>query len=493
VHINPGRDGPRGRHVRGRGTGRCAVNESSEIVELLGPTRLVQRVADQAMQVIPGAEGALIGFSDGHDVTCVSGAGYLLPYIGTTVDLEKSLSGLSIRTRQVLRCDDTNDDLRVDVETCRRLGVASSVCVPLCRGTDTLGVMVVGSSRPNAFSDDDVTLLERLADFMSIAVGLAEDLARVARDLLRLGPPQELLPQGAPGTSARHDESMGRFMVSVLRPDALSHMEARKRTEFVLDHPEMLNIVFQPIVRVATKAIVGVEALARFNIQPVHSPDHWFAEAHRAGLGIELEMLAITKALEQLDHVPRTWYLTCNVGPETIVSVPLAELLSTIDQRRVVMELTEHSRVTDYPALMTRLRALREPGTRLAIDDTGAGFSSLSHVLKLAPDFIKLDRDLVAGIDFDPVRRVLAASLVDFAMSTGAEIVAEGVEIEDELRTLEYLGVRYAQGYHAGPAADLDSLVRSALAAGRDARVARWPDARDAIRLTESGQLAEAH
>jgi EAL domain-containing protein (putative c-di-GMP-specific phosphodiesterase class I) len=105
------------------------------------------------------------------------------------------------------------------------------------------------------------------------------------------------------------------------------------------------------------------------------------------------------------------------------------------------------------------LRSLRQKGTRISIDDTGSGYSSLAHILKLAPDLIKLDRDLVSGIDVDPVRRALAAALVSFAAETGAQIVAEGVETEDELVVLRQLGVRYAQGYYLGRPAGLETLA----------------------------------
>ena len=442
------------------------MSKSTDIVDLLGPTRLAQRVADQALSVIPAAEGVLIGFSDGNEVTYVTGSGYLVPHIGTTVDLHRSRSGLALRTRQVMRSDDTEDDPDVDLETCRRLGVRSAVWVPLCRGDEALGVLAVTAGRPHAFSDDDVALLSQLADFMSIAVGLAEDLACVGRDLLRLGQPVELV--GDDGSADSELDHVGRFMVNVFRPDAASRLEGRQRTEHVLEHPELLTILFQPIVRVGTRAVVGVEALARFAAPPARTPDLWFDDAHRCGLGIELECLAVAKALDQQDAIPKDWFMTCNVGPETMLSPTFAELLAGADQERVVLELTEHTKVADYPALTHTLHELRQSGARLAIDDTGSGFSSLSHILRLGPDFIKLDRELVSGIDFDPVRRVLTSSLVDFAAGTGAEIIAEGVEIEDELRTLELLGVRYAQGYFTGPAADIDSLVHSALVRPRD-------------------------
>jgi EAL domain-containing protein (putative c-di-GMP-specific phosphodiesterase class I) len=219
-------------------------------------------------------------------------------------------------------------------------------------------------------------------------------------------------------------------------------------------------MTFQPILDTASGVVVGVEALARFYDES-SDPSHWFAEAHGVGLGIELELLAVSKALACLPQLPDAWCLTVNIGPETIVSRGFADILADVDARRVVMELTEHRRVADYLGLMKTLQQLRATGARLAIDDTGTGFSSLSHILKLAPDFIHLDRDLVAGIDVDPVRRVLAASLVSFASGTGAAIIAEGVESQDEIETLERLGVHLSQGFYHGQPACIERLFGS--------------------------------
>ena len=121
-------------------------------------------------------------------------------------------------------------------------------------------------------------------------------------------------------------------------------------------------------------------------------------------------------------------------------------------------KLTEHTAFNDYPGLQAALMRLRKGGVRLAVDDAGSGYSSLTHILKLAPDFIKLDRELISGIDIDPVRRALVISLVAFAADTGAEILAEGIETKDELDAVRRLGVRYAQGYYLGRPAPLDGL-----------------------------------
>jgi EAL domain-containing protein (putative c-di-GMP-specific phosphodiesterase class I) len=129
------------------------------------------------------------------------------------------------------------------------------------------------------------------------------------------------------------------------------------------------------------------------------------------------------------------------------MSDEVRKLIASCDSRRVVVELTEQVKVDDYSRLSYTLRQPRLMGVRLAIDDTGAGFASLAHILKLTPDIIKLDRELTSRIDHDPVRSTLAAALVTFASRTGAEIVAEGIETGAELEVLRGLGIRYGQRF----------------------------------------------
>jgi PAS domain S-box-containing protein len=225
--------------------------------------------------------------------------------------------------------------------------------------------------------------------------------------------------------------------------------DRRARIQQVLDDggPTM---VFQPIVELATGKPVGAEALARFPVQPPRPPDQWFADAADVGLGVELELSAIRAALSQLDSMPADIYLSLNAGPETVASPALHQLLHSAPAGRVVLELTEHTGVTDYTALTDTLDALRCRGVRLAVDDAGAGFSSLQHILNLKPDIIKLDRGLIENIDTDPARRALAGSLMTFANEIGAQVVAEGIETPREQTVLRRLGVRYGQGFHLG-------------------------------------------
>lgn len=125
----------------------------------------------------------------------------------------------------------------------------------------------------------------------------------------------------------------------------------------------------------------------------------------------------------------------------------LRELLDAVDPARVVVEVTEHAAVGDYDTLLAELADARAAGLRLAVDDAGAGFASLRHVLLCKPDLVKVDMALVRGCDGDPVRQTLLRALLDFAGSMGADVVAEGVETTAELETLRICGVTLAQGY----------------------------------------------
>lgn len=223
----------------------------------------------------------------------------------------------------------------------------------------------------------------------------------------------------------------------------------RRRVQAVLDAGGP-QIVVQPIVDLRTRAIVGGEALARFAGPPTQGPDRWFADANAVGLGRQLELAAVRAALTVQATLPDSAYLSINVSPATATSDALFEVLDRGDglSSRVVLELTEHSSVTDYPTLQSALRRLRTLGVRVAVDDAGAGFASLSHILNLRPDVVKLDIALVRGIHTDPARRALATGLLIFAKEIGASLVAEGIETEDELTALREVGISYGQGFY---------------------------------------------
>jgi EAL domain-containing protein (putative c-di-GMP-specific phosphodiesterase class I) len=235
----------------------------------------------------------------------------------------------------------------------------------------------------------------------------------------------------------------------------LAFLRARlARVETAL-HSDRLVPVFQPIIDLRTGRTCGSEALSRFTLEPLRPPDQWFAEAAEAGLGLELEMHAIRSAVHNRHRLPSGTYLSVNASPQTLLSQEFATLVSRLDGDLLVVEVTEHSAVEDYGALKRAIDELRSRGVRLAIDDLGTGFASFMHIVKLLPEFMKLDISLTRDIDSDDVKQALTAALVGFGDQIGSHLIAEGVETTAELRTLQGLGVEYAQGYYLGAPAPL--------------------------------------
>jgi PAS domain S-box-containing protein len=211
-----------------------------------------------------------------------------------------------------------------------------------------------------------------------------------------------------------------------------------------------LTMVLQPVVDLRSGRIIGAEALARFKGEPYRTPDLWFEDARRTGLGTPLELLAIEIALSRLPDMPPGTYLAVNASPETLVSQELCDLIARFPAERIVIELTEHARVDDYAALQEAVAWFRARGARLAVDDAGAGFASFQHILRLQPNIIKLDRSLTSGVDANPVRHALASAMVTFAATLGAKICAEGIETAAEIACLQQLGIACGQGYFLG-------------------------------------------
>jgi EAL domain-containing protein (putative c-di-GMP-specific phosphodiesterase class I) len=208
-----------------------------------------------------------------------------------------------------------------------------------------------------------------------------------------------------------------------------------------------LSMVFQPIVDLRTRDVVGVEALARFRSLPLRPPNEWFAEAVRLELGVQLELASVRQALRAIPQLRDEVYLSINCSHRAAVSTELASLLA-VDATRIVLEITEHEAVEDYDSLLLALEELRGKGVRVAIDDAGAGFASMRHTVRMAPDIVKLDISLTRDIDTDRARHAMAAALMSFAEEMGMTVVAEGIETEAELTTLLGLGVPHGQGYY---------------------------------------------
>lgn len=218
----------------------------------------------------------------------------------------------------------------------------------------------------------------------------------------------------------------------------------RRRTRAVIARNDM-SVALQPIVSFGNGRWVGVEALARFG--DARPPDVWFAEAQEVGLGVELELIALRKQLAVLGDLPSGVALSVNASPALVLDPRFRAALDGVDMTRLTVEITEHVAVDTYDEIHDVLIPLRERGLRLAVDDTGAGYASFHHVLRLRPDSIKLDRSLLAHITSDPARRAFVTAIVLLGLELGASVTAEGVETPSELETLASLGVDYAQGF----------------------------------------------
>ena len=210
------------------------------------------------------------------------------------------------------------------------------------------------------------------------------------------------------------------------------------------------HTVFQPIYGLSSGRIIAVEALTRFEDEPTAPPDVWFDHARRAGLGLELELATLEAAFEASHDRPDDVALSFNASPQLLTDPRLLSLLRSVDGTNLVVEVTEHDVIDDYHQVSRALAMLRMLGLEVAIDDAGAGFASLRHIVRLEPDLIKLDRSLTQGLSGDPVRRALADALLQFAERTDSRIIVEGIETPSDLAAWRELGAHAAQGFLLG-------------------------------------------
>ena len=286
-------------------------------------------------------------------------------------------------------------------------------CAPMHAGSDVIGLLVLSVERSDRELDppDAAAVLGEAIDYAAIAANL-------------FGPQ---LPEL--GRRGIRQSEMG-LILSERRFDP----------------------VFQAIIHLNSGREIGFEALTRF-----HNglrPDLVFAEAASLGLGVELELATLGSIFTAAKFLPTGVWVSVNVSPSTLCDERLPSLLQGIE-REVVLELTEHDRIDDYMAVRRSMEALPSE-VRLSVDDAGAGFASLQHVLELEPDYIKLDRSWVTGIDNDLARQALVAGLGHFSDRVGCRMIAEGIETDGELMTLRELAAPLGQGFLFGQPARID-------------------------------------
>lgn len=338
---------------------------------------------------------------------------------GAATPLSESICARVLDGRLPNLITDTSADPGTDsLAVTEELGIGSYVGVPI---RDTEGVahgMLCCINRGDAqhLVRSDVHTLELIAELLA--------------EIVKVGGPAE----------------RRRRLISSRVSEAITHQHFR--------------IVYQPIIDVAMGSVVGAEALTRFSGGPTR-PNVWFAEAASVGLGVDLELATIAAALVGLDQLEPSQYLAINASPQTVLAPRLLSMLAASQPNRIVVELTEHSAITSYEALGEAIDRLRACGVRIAVDDAGAGFSSLSHVLKIRPSLLKIDRSIVKGLEIDPARISLVQAIIDTAVRVEATIIAEGVETRADLDFIGSLGITHAQGYFLGRPAALPAAPRA--------------------------------
>lgn len=226
---------------------------------------------------------------------------------------------------------------------------------------------------------------------------------------------------------------------------------ARQRFVTLVERHDFVT-VYQPVVELATGDVVGYEALTRFDSSAIGGDDTEavFTGAALVGAGRTVELRTLEAAIEEADHLPSDVWLSINVSPSLATAGPeLADILAELGDRQVVIEVSELERIDDYDLVRN---AIAELGSKvqLSVDDAGSGFATLSHVLALDAQYVKIDQGWVHGIHDDPAKRALVSGIQNFATETGAIVIAEGIETRDELDAVRRLGIQLGQGYLLG-------------------------------------------
>lgn len=241
-------------------------------------------------------------------------------------------------------------------------------------------------------------------------------------------------------------QDLARLAGAILRNQAKTYARTeRLRTQITSTLAnEAFWPVFQPVVRLSDGALVGYEALTRFT--DGRNPQTHFGEANEVGMEVVLEEACAQAALRAARSIPADISIGLNFSPRAVLEGALSRL-GDVD-RALVVEITEHTPTGDYELIRAALA--RTPNVELAVDDTGAGYASLRHVLELQPQFVKLDIALIRDVDKDPARAAMVAGMRHFATATGTRLVAEGVERVEQATALQALGVSHAQGFLFG-------------------------------------------
>ncbi len=356
------------------------------------------------------------------------------------------------------------------IETLRNL--VGEACQPDLESGD---IVVIGSSSPNEIvifffrsRSDDPFYRERLPQIArQVQDRIASDGQKIVYPYDREAP---YLPVGHatvfhnPGLGTQRQVLEG---FEAARRDAALNDAIARRTRHKLFQDlvlaEDVAILYEPIVNLTTREVLGHEALVRGPFKSeFHSPEKLFQLAEETGLVFELDCLCRRTALRGARGLEAGRKLFLNCLPTAIHDPAfrgeiLRKTLQDLNLRPedMVFEISERESIDNFSIFREARDHYKELGFQIALDDTGVAYGSLEAVMELAPDFIKVDMSLVRGIDTDPPRQELLRALNAVAGKLGGQIIAEGIETSEELATLQGLGIPYGQGYLFGRAAPL--------------------------------------
>ncbi|HEY6783078.1 MAG TPA: EAL domain-containing protein, partial [Candidatus Dormibacteraeota bacterium] len=315
------------------------------------------------------------------------------------------------------------------------LGAGPLLAAPIADGDALLGVLFAWG--PSVVSQR--TLVETLAAL----AGFAWSRVNKSTDVV-----QERIDAASPASS-----DVGKNVLELLAPSAI-------------------RAALQPLVRLRDRCVLGYEALCRFSPRPgLSNPDELFVAATVVDMKREVDTACLVAAFAAAAQtVPATLFV--NVTVETLVEgrssgdrlSRLADSAS-VSPSDVVLEVSERTPISDLNRLRRVVADLRQRGFRIAIDDAGAGYASMLVIAEVQPEFVKIDRLLIHGVDVSAARRALVVSLLSFGAHINARVIAEGIETDAELQTLLSLGVQFGQGWHLGrpvmvaPPADAGGVI----------------------------------
>jgi EAL domain-containing protein (putative c-di-GMP-specific phosphodiesterase class I) len=229
-----------------------------------------------------------------------------------------------------------------------------------------------------------------------------------------------------------------------------------------------IQLLAQPIIDVATKEIHAWEMLTRGPAGTVlESPLQLFSVARQTGMLYELEMIVIEKVLGQIKATRCRQDIFVNCTPLTLGNIRftrdlkiLMQQFKDISPRQITLEVTENDSIEGLKNFIYNIKMLRLMGYRIAMDDTGAGYSSLSNISDIMPDIIKIDRSVIQNIDKNSVKESMLKGLMLVAREAGSLVVAEGIENAEEASVLTRNNVDLAQGfYYARPTALIKAIA----------------------------------